>query len=124
MAEPAVLHIEALEHRGVELLAGAVGRLGVGVTATGGEDRRQLQDLLPFAEVGVEVTQAVLGSLDVGADARLLRLQGRDVDGADVVGVEELSPLGFGLGDPAGEQLALGGVGPLAFDDLGGQLFA
>ena len=122
VAEPAVLHVEALEHRRVELLAGAVGRLGVGVGAAGGEGGRQLQDLLPLTEVGVEVTEAVLGGSDVGADASLLGLQGRDVDGAGVVGVEELSPLRFGLGEPAGEQLALGAVGALAFDDLGGHL--
>ena len=124
VAEPAVLHVEALEHRRVELLAGAVAGLAVGVGAAGGESSRQLQDLLPLAEVGVEVSEAVLGGSDVAADARLLGLQGRDVDRAGVVGVEELAPLRFGLGEPAGEQLALGGIGTLAFDDLGGHLLA
>ena len=75
MAEPAVFHVEALEHCRVELLAGAVGGLGVGVGAAGGEGGCQLQDLLPFTEVGVEVAEAVLGGLDVGADAGLLGLQ-------------------------------------------------
>ena len=75
VAEPAVFHVEALEHRRVELLAGAVGGLPVGVAAAGGEGGGQLQDLLPLAEVGIEVAEAVLGGLYVGADAGLLGLQ-------------------------------------------------
>ena len=75
MAEPAVFHVQALEHRRVELLAGAVRRFAVGVAAAGGEGGRQFQDLLPLAEVGIEVAEAVLGGLDVGADAGLLGLQ-------------------------------------------------
>ncbi|MDA8358358.1 MAG: hypothetical protein M0Z95_19180 [Actinomycetota bacterium] len=119
MAKPALLHVEAFEHRGVELLAGAVVGLAVGVPTARGERGRQLQDLLPLAEVGVEVAQPVLGDLDVGTDAGLLGLEGRHVDGARVVRVEELAPLGFCLGEPSGEQLTLRGVGALAFDDLG-----
>ena len=70
VAKPAVFHVEALEHRRVELLAGAVGGLAVGVPAARGEGGGQLQDLLPLAEVGVEVAGPVLGGVDVGADAR------------------------------------------------------
>ncbi|MDA8296843.1 MAG: hypothetical protein M0004_09700 [Actinomycetota bacterium] len=124
MAEPAVLHVEALEHRGVELLAGAIAGLPVGVAAARGEGGGELQDLLPLAQVGVEVGQPVLGGVDVGADAGLLGLEGRHVDGARVIRVEKLAPLGFCLGEPAGEQLALRGVGALAFDDLGRHLLA
>ena len=102
------------EHGGAELLAGAVGGLAVGclavgVAATGGESDGQLQDLLPLGEVGVEIGETILGGGEVGADAGLLDLQGGDVDGAAVVGVEQRAPFGLGLGDPAGEQLALGG---------------
>ncbi|MHB1504980.1 MAG: hypothetical protein ACYCTL_13195 [Acidimicrobiales bacterium] len=124
MAEPAAFHIEAFEHRGVEQLAGPVVGLAVGVAAPGGEAGRQLQDLLPLAKVGVQIGEAVLCGLDVGADGGLFGLEGGYVDGSGVVGVEELSPLRFGLGEPAGEQLALGGVGGLALDHLGGHLFA
>ncbi|MDA8292973.1 MAG: hypothetical protein M0040_01200 [Actinomycetota bacterium] len=124
MADLPVFHVEPFEHRGVELLAGAVAGLAVGVAAAGGEGGGQLQDLLPLGEVGVEVGETILGRGEVGADAGLLDLQGGDVDGAAVVGVEELAPFGFGLGDPAGEQLALGGVGTLAFDHLGVHFFA
>ena len=100
VAEPAVFHVEALEHRGVELLAGAVAGLAVGVAAAGREGGGQFQDLLPLAEVGVEVAEAVLGRLDVGSDAGLLGLQGPNVERTGVVGVEELAPLAFGLGEP------------------------
>ena len=49
--QPTAFHVDALEHRGVELLAGVVAGLGVGIAATGGERRCQFEDLLPFAEV-------------------------------------------------------------------------
>ncbi len=88
MADPPVLHIEPFEHRGVELAAGAVGGLAVGVAATAGESGGELQDLLPLGEVGVEVGETILGRREVGADAGLFHLQGGDVDGAAVVGVE------------------------------------
>jgi hypothetical protein len=123
VAEPAVSYVEPLEHRGVELATGAVAGLAVGVTAAGGEGGGELQDLLPFAQVGVEVDEAILGRGEVGADTGLLDLQGGDVDRAAVVGVEQLAPFGLGLGDPAGEQLPLGGIGVLALDHLGVQLF-
>ena len=61
MAEPTALHVEAHEHRRIELLAGAVSDLAVGVDAARGEGGGQLQDLLPLAEVAVEISEAVLG---------------------------------------------------------------
>jgi len=65
-----------------------------------------------------------LGRREVGADAGLLDLQGGYVDGAAVVGVEQLAPFGLGLGDPAGEQFALGDIRTLACVHLGVELFA
>ena len=106
MAEPAVLHVHPFEDRRVELLGRAVGGLAVGVAAAGGEAGRQLEDLLPFAQVGVEVAEAVLGGGEVCSDAGLLGFEGGDVDGAGVVGIEQLAPLGLGLGELAGEQRA------------------
>ena len=69
VAEPAVFHVQPLEHRGVEQLAGAVAGLAVGIAAAGRERGRQFQDLLLLAEVGVEVGQAVLGRGEIGTDA-------------------------------------------------------
>ena len=111
MPEPAVLHVEPFEHSSVEMATGAVAGLAMGVTAAGGEGGGELQDLLPFAQVGVEVSEAILGRGEVGADAGLLGFEGGNVDGAAVVGVGELAPCGLGLGDPAGEQFPLDGVG-------------
>ncbi|MGO9287972.1 MAG: hypothetical protein ACLQIJ_04360 [Polyangia bacterium] len=37
MAEPAVFHVQAFEHGSIELLAGALVGLAVGVAAAGGE---------------------------------------------------------------------------------------
>ena len=54
MADPPVFRVEPFEHRGVELLAGAVARLAVGVAAAGGKGGGQLKDLLPLAQVGLE----------------------------------------------------------------------
>ena len=124
VADPTVLHIEPGEHGGVELAAGALAGHSVGVAAAGGDGGGKLQDLLPLGEVGVEVAQAVLCGSEVGADAGLFGFEGGDVDGAAVVGVEQLAPCGLGLGDPSGEQLPLGDVGPLALDHLGGELLA
>ena len=102
MADPPVFHVEAGEHGGVEQPPGAVAGLAVGVAAAGGEGGGELQDLLPLGEVGIEVGQAVLGRGEVRGDAGLFGFEGGDVDGAAVVGVEELAPCGLGLGDPAG----------------------
>jgi len=103
VADTPVFHVEPFEHRGVELLAGTVGGLAVGVAAAGGEGGGELQDLVPLGEVGVEVGETIFGRSEVGADVGLLELRSGDVDGAAVVGVEQLAPFGLGLGDPAGE---------------------
>jgi len=52
MAEPAAFHVEACERCGVELLAGPIVCLAVGVAAPGGERGGELQDLLLLAQVG------------------------------------------------------------------------
>jgi len=49
----------------------------------------------------------------------VLGLERRHDDGPAVVGVEELPPFVLGLGELAGEQLAVSGVGCLALFDLG-----
>ena len=56
--------------------------------------------------------------------AGLLGFQRGDVDGARVVGVEELAPFGVGLGELAGQEHAPGGVAVLAGGDLGFQFVA
>ncbi|MDA8292356.1 MAG: hypothetical protein M0Z33_11865 [Actinomycetota bacterium] len=74
--------------------------------------------------MGVDRGEAFFGGAHVGGDAGLLGLQRGDVDGIGVVSVEELTSFGVGLGELAGEELALGGVATLAGGDLGFELFA
>ncbi|MGH9129354.1 MAG: hypothetical protein ACRDY2_10415 [Acidimicrobiales bacterium] len=124
MAEPAALHVQALEHRCVEQLAGPVVGLAVGIAAAGGQRGGQFKDFLLLGEVGVEVGQTVLGDVDGRADPGLLGLERRHVDGPAVVGVEQLAPFALGLGQPVGEQLTLGGIGCLALFDLPRHLLA
>ena len=122
IAELAAFHVEAFEDCGVEQFAGAIVGLAVGVAAAGGQRRGQFKDLLPLGDVGIEVGQAVLDGVDGRADPGLLGLEGGDVVGAAVVGVEQLAPFTPCLGQPVGEQVALGRVGCLALFDLGGHL--
>ena len=91
MAEPAAFHVEALEHRCVEQLAGPVVGLAIGVTAADNQRRGQFKDLLPFGKVGIKIDQPVFGGSDCRADPGLLVLQGGDVDGPAVVGADQLA---------------------------------
>ena len=68
MAEPAGFHVQALEHRGVEQLAGPVVGLAVGVAAAAGQRGGQPQDLLLRRQVRIKIGQTVLGSLRLQID--------------------------------------------------------
>ncbi|MDA8061976.1 MAG: hypothetical protein M0T80_05990 [Actinomycetota bacterium] len=74
--------------------------------------------------MGVDGGEAFFGRADVGGDTSLLGFEGGDVDGGGVVRVEELAPFGLGLGELAGEELALCGVAMPAGGDLGFELLA
>ncbi|MDA8276091.1 MAG: hypothetical protein M0029_12040 [Actinomycetota bacterium] len=120
----AVAHLDAREDGLVEPAPGRRGGPGIGLGAVGGEAHGGFEDLLPLGEVGVDRGEAFLGTADIGGDAGLLSFQSGDVDGVGVVGVEELAPFGVGLGELAGEELALRRVAVLAGGDLGFQLLA
>ncbi|HVC24904.1 MAG TPA: hypothetical protein VND23_04025 [Acidimicrobiales bacterium] len=115
----AVAHLDAGEDGLVEPAPGWREGSGVRLGAVGGEAHGGFEDLLPLGQVGVDRGEPFLRTTDVRGDAGLLGLQGRDVDGARIVGVEELAPFGVGLGELAGQELALGGVAILAGGDLG-----
>jgi len=100
--DPAVSDGELGEDGLVEPTPGLAVRSPVGLGAVGGEAHGRAENLLPFAEVGVDGGEASLGGPDVGADAGLLGLQHGDVDGTPVVGVEQLASLALGLGQLAG----------------------
>lgn len=120
----AVAHVDTGEHGLVEPAAGRRRRPGVGLGAVGGEAHGGLQDLLPLGQVGVGGGEAFLGRAHVGGNAGLLSLESGDVDGVGVVGVKELASFGVGLGELAGQKLALGGVAVLAGGDLGFEFLA
>ncbi len=83
-----------------------------------------MHDLLSVLQAAVEGGLARLDGAQLGADALPLASEHGDVDGGGVVRVEELAAFGVGLGELAGEELALGGVAVLAGGDLGFQLLA
>jgi hypothetical protein len=119
VADPAVIHVGPFEHGDVQLPADGIAGLVVGLATASGEGGGELQALRPPSGDDGEIDETIFGRREVGADAGLLDFRGETVDGAAVVGVEQLTPFGLGSDDPAGRQLTAGRIGAWASDHLG-----
>jgi hypothetical protein len=92
------------------VLAVALRGGSVGGGAVAGEPQGGGEDVAPLVEVGGETFETVVGIASVAVRAFLFGLEGGQVDGVGVVGVEQLAAPVGDAGQAAGLQFTFGGV--------------